>query len=99
MNDKEEMVEDRHYLLQTDPKTGKQHIVCKRTYHPKSKNPYTPWKNKELWEQAKALGWPDEKSFTEVCREMDRLEKEAKDKSWYQQQEERVKKEMQIPTL
>ena len=76
MNDKEEMVEDRHYLLETDPKTGRRHIVCKRTYRPKSKNPYTPFKDKETMEIAKEAGWP-EVSIMEVFAYMRKLMDEA----------------------
>ena len=72
MSDKEEMVEDRHYLLKKDPKTGKEYVVCERTYHPKSKNPYSPWKDKVSMEIAKEAGWP-EIPVRDVLKYMDKL--------------------------
>lgn len=98
MNGKEEMVENRHYLLETDPKTREQHIICERTYRPKSKNPYNPWKDAEAMELAKQAGWPDDPEWMEKLKAL-YAQKETPKQSLYQQQEQQALEELKKPIM
>ena len=57
--DEELVVRRIAHMVRRNPETGELETWCEHKMGKRSRNPYTPWKNKETMEIAKEAGWPE----------------------------------------